>query len=308
VDPDRLGPPYPIVFVHGFSGFHEIGPLDYFFGVLSDLEEMGETELYAPALPPYNASQVRAQVLAQVIDDVIEETNRAKVHLIAHSQGGIDSRRVVAGMGYADRVASVTTIATPHHGTPLADLAEASPDGVMNPAGRFLAWMIGAVDDPPNQTEWDDDETGDPWDADMAAAVDALSSAGMEAFNEAHPNPPGVGFFSLAGYSNLRGAPGFCDDATWDAPSRVDSVDPLLVSTGLVLNGGDLLDPRANDGVVPTDSGVWGTFLGCVPADHFDEVGQIADLIPGVISGFDHLELYRRLVTHLRAYELAYHP
>lgn len=306
----RLGPPYPIVLVHGFSGWSDAGPLEYFFDVLGDLEEHGEVDVYAPALPPYNSSDQRALVLAQFIDDVIEETGRAKVHVIAHSQGGVDARRVVSGLGYARKVASLTTVASPHRGTPLADSAQLAPDGALNPAGHMLAWLIGAVDSPPNDGSWDSDETTttDPWDADMAAAAFLLSSEGMDAFNQAHPDPEDVPLFSVAAYSNLLGAPAVCDDGVWEVPSRVDAVDAFLLGSGLFLSGADLLEPRANDGIVPTDSMVWGTLLGCVPADHFDEIGQIADLVPGLLSGFSHKDLYRKLVEHARSLEATSAP
>lgn len=302
-----LGPPYPVVLVHGFSGFYELGPLNYFFEVEDHLASVGETEVFAPALPPYNSSQQRVLVLAQVVDEVLEQTGRARVHIIAHSQGGVDSRRLVSAMGYADRVASITTVATPHRGTPLADAALVAPDGALNPAGQLLGWLIGAVDEPPNDAEWDDATTGDdPWDPDMVAVAELLSTDGMAAFNAQHPDPEEVQFFSVAGYSNLRPAPSLCDDGVWDTDGKVDSVDPFLVGSGLLLSGsgdGSLLSPRANDGIVPTDSMVWGAFLGCVPADHFDEVGQIADFGSGLISGFDHRELFERLLINVRAFE-----
>lgn len=299
-----LGPPYPIVLVHGFSGWADAGPLEYFFGVLDDLEAQGELEVFTPALPPYGSSEQRAEVLGAFIDQVIRETRREKVHLIAHSQGGVDSRRVVSALGYASKVASLTTVASPHRGTPLADAALNAPDGLLNAAGQVLAWFIGAVDSPPNEGAWEQDgvESG-PWDPQMVDAVTLLSTSGMAAFNEAHPDPEGLPIFSVAAYSNLLPAPALCDEGVWPKPSRVDSMDPLLVGAGMYLSGIDIFHPRANDGIVPTDSMPWGTFLGCVPADHLDEIGQIADLLPNLISGFNHKELYRKLVAHARSLE-----
>ena len=297
-----LGPPYPIVLVHGFSGFRDLGPLDYFFRVVDDLTSQGH-EVYAPALPPYNGSAHRARVLARFVDDVLAQSGRAKVHLIAHSQGGIDSRRLISVLGYADKVASLTTIATPHRGTPLADIAKTAPEGVLNPAGKLLAWLIGFLDAPPRDDDWRDDR-GDPWIPEMADALEQLSTDGMQAFNGSHPDPEGVPLFSVAAYSNLQSAPRLCDDGSrWRRSRRTDPIDPLLVTSGLVLSGANPLRPRANDGIVPSDSQVWGTFLGCVPADHFDEVGQIADVVPHVLSGFDHLALFRALVDNARRVE-----
>jgi hypothetical protein len=47
----------------------------------------------------------------------------------------------------------------------------------------------------------------------------------------------------------------------------------------------------------------WGTFMGCIPADHFDEVGQIADLGPALVSGFDHRAFYDTLLGFVRGLE-----
>src|SRR5256885_3047040 len=40
---------YPIVLVHGFSGFHNIGPINYFYGVQDALSKAGH-EVYVPQL------------------------------------------------------------------------------------------------------------------------------------------------------------------------------------------------------------------------------------------------------------------
>lgn len=303
--PEGLGPPYPVVLVHGFSGFTDFGPLDYFFQIVAMLEDEGH-EVFAPALPPYNGSDERAQVLAAAVDDILADTGRRKVHLIAHSQGGVDSRRLIAGLGYDDRVSSLTTIATPHRGTPLADAAEDAPDSVLNPAGQMLGWLIGALENPPSDQAWITDQGQDVSNPALAAAARQLSTFGMGDFNALHPDPPGVPIFSVVGYSNLVGAPDFCDDGLlFPRSGRIDPVDPLLVSSGLLLSGLNPFSPRANDGIVPSDSMRWGTLLGCVPADHFDEVGQIADLLPHVMSGFDHREMYRALVENARRVEAA---
>jgi triacylglycerol lipase len=52
----------------------------------------------------------------------LDETNSEKVNIIAHSKGGIDSRYLIWRYDYGDKVASLTTISTPHHGAEIADL------------------------------------------------------------------------------------------------------------------------------------------------------------------------------------------
>src|SRR5205814_1408651 len=43
------------------------------------------------------------------------------VHVIGHSMGGLDARFMVAKLGMETRVLSLTTVGTPHRGSPFAD-------------------------------------------------------------------------------------------------------------------------------------------------------------------------------------------
>ena len=306
---ERLGPPYPIILVHGFSGFTDAGPLEYFFEVKDRLEELGN-DVTAPALPPYNSSDERAQVLANVVDEVLARTRKAKVHIIAHSQGGLDTRVLVGGMGYGPFVASVTTISTPHRGTAVADLATEAPEGVLNPAGSFLAWVVGAAEgEPPSEAAWADDATSDTWTPELGAAIAGLTSAASADRVARNPMPPDVPFFTVAGVSNLRSLDNVdCAASLWPRADRVDDTDPLLLPTGTFLSftgGGDVLDPTPNDGLVTVNSARApdSTFLGCVPADHLDELGLIADFGAGLISGWNHRQLYENIVANARTVE-----
>ena len=44
-----------------------------------------------------------------------------KFNIIAHSQGGLDARYLATVLGESHRIASITTISTPHHGTVVSD-------------------------------------------------------------------------------------------------------------------------------------------------------------------------------------------
>lgn len=307
-DSGPLGPPYPVILVHGFSGWTDVlGDVGYFYKVVEDFEARGE-DVTAPALPPYDSSIDRAQVLARVVDSVLARTNKKKVHLIAHSQGGVDSRVLITELGYADRVASLTTISTPHRGTSVADLADYVSDDVISPAGRLLGWILGALEgEPSTDEEWrEDDEVEAAYDPDLVAAIDGLRPATMEQFNLDHPNPVGVPIFSVAGVSNsLSLEHPYCSDGAWFHGSGSDVVDPFFAASGLILSlsdGGDLFNPTPNDGLVTVESARWGVFLGCIPADHADEIGQIADNGP-TSAGFDHRAFYLQLLEHVRSIE-----
>jgi len=198
-------------------------------------------------------------------------------------------------MGYQDRVASVITIATPHHGTKVANVAMAAPEGVLNPMGQFLAFLIGARDAPGGS-----EDVEGVWEPELADAVTTLSTEGAAAFNAENPLPEGVPFYSVAAYSNLQPPPAICDAAMWTLSNRRDALDPLLLGPAAVVSG---LSFTQNDGLVSTESAVFGELLACIPADHFDEIGQIADFTPGLLSGFDHFEFYHDLVAFARGLE-----
>lgn len=303
-----FGPPYPIILVHGFSGWNDVGAVGYFYLVVADLSAAG-ADVTSPALPPYDASLDRAVVLARVIDEVLGRTHKRKVHLIAHSQGGIDSRMLITDLGYSDRVASLTTISTPHRGTALADLADYAPGSGINAAGQLLGWLLGALEgEPPGEAAWlADDSIAGAFDPDLSASITSMQPATMALFNAAHPDPIGVPIFSIGGVSNLHTLDDpACNDGLWQHSTNVDAVDVFFAGGGAYLSyteGGTLLSPTANDGLVTLSSARWGVWLGCIPADHIDEIGQIADDGPGFISGWDHRLFYLDLLQHVRRVE-----
>jgi len=305
--PAPLGAPYPIILVHGFSGWMDFGNVEYFYNVPDGLRAAG-ADVTVPNLPPYDGSANRARVLARVVDEVLARTNKRKVHLIAHSQGGVDSRTLITELGYADVVASLITISTPHRGTRVADLARRAPAGLVNPAGQFLGWLVGSLEgEPPSEASWlADDEVAAAYDPDLGAALLALSTDTMAAFNETHPDPLDVPIFSIAGVTNLLSLDQpECRGGLWDNSNRVDVTDVFFAGPGAYLNytdGGTLFDPTPNDGLVTVASARWGTFLGCIPADHPDEIGHILD-VGNLVSGFDHRRFYLQLMQLARDVE-----
>ena len=107
---------YPVVLVHGYAGTDSyFGIADYFWKVRDTLTEKGYL-VFTPETNPIDESEDRAIQLSSQIDEILKDTGAIKVNLIAHSQGGLDSRVLISGLGYADVVASLTTIGTPHHG------------------------------------------------------------------------------------------------------------------------------------------------------------------------------------------------
>ncbi|MDB4931544.1 MAG: Lipase precursor [Myxococcaceae bacterium] len=279
--------PFPVVFVHGFAGFQGIGALSYFYRVADDLRRRGEV-VYTPELPPFAPPATRAPVLAAAILRALAETGKSKVVLIAHSQGGLDARYLISTLAMGDRVAALITVATPHRGTRLGDAFAGLIPGVNLGLLDAAATAIGAV------------YNGAPGRAEVRGTLAALSERDAARFNAGNPDDPRVRYYSVAGRSNRRDGRAVCGDAmVANAPTLVDAPFLPLAPLAGFLEGNDPTR-LVNDGLVTVESARWGTFIGCVPADHFDEVGQIAHQGPDRDSTFDHIVLYRELVRRLR--------
>jgi triacylglycerol lipase len=106
---------YPILLVHGAGGANFFGDGEYFWDVAASLAERGYL-VYTPELTPWGHSEARAAELAVYLDGVRAETGAGKVHLIGHSQAGFDFRALLGSLHAGARVATATSIATPHAG------------------------------------------------------------------------------------------------------------------------------------------------------------------------------------------------
>lgn len=124
---------FPIVLVHGFARFDiftgilrgipglAFDHFHYFNGIAAHLTAHGFGPVFAPTLEFTAASATRAVTLKKAIEGYLGETGAEKVDIIAHSMGGLDARRMINDLGMAERVASLSTIGTPHLGTILSD-------------------------------------------------------------------------------------------------------------------------------------------------------------------------------------------
>ena len=133
--------PMNLVFASGFLVPQQFFGINYFRGVRDHVIQEGHHPLM-PKVPPFGSSAERAEALASAIQQTFPT---GPVHIIAHSMGGLDSRMVIGrnlyGLGEPGRIASLTTLSTPHRGSPVADLlAGRGPDDLRRKfAGRITA-------------------------------------------------------------------------------------------------------------------------------------------------------------------------
>ncbi len=109
---DPLAARVPVVLVHGMVDNRSI------FTVMGrSLRRRGFTSVstwnYSPLVQDV---RVAAGLLAEHLERICEQTGHERVHLVGHSLGGIVARHL-AQCGSPDRVASLTTLGSPHGGT-----------------------------------------------------------------------------------------------------------------------------------------------------------------------------------------------
>jgi triacylglycerol lipase len=126
----------PIVLAHGIARFDILLEIlrkkanlpetrledrfQYFKGIKTHLEAHG-FRVFHPNQDFAGPVDLRAQQLRARVNEALTSTGAAKVHIIGHSMGGLDARHMIVDHGMAEKVATLTTIGTPHLGTVLAD-------------------------------------------------------------------------------------------------------------------------------------------------------------------------------------------
>lgn len=300
---------YPILLHHGFNG-SSTNSWSY-YKVKEALEASGY-DVRTTEVEPFNGVAVRAKTLASLVDETREAfcakhrsdlggkacEQTAKVNLIAHSMGGLDARYLASSLGYAPKIASITTISTPHYGTRIADvgLGIVRDEGKMSEVLDFLAASFGkrfTTSELAGHTN-------------IRAALESLAESNAAAFNEANPDKEGVYYQSFAGVSRAIGGPRTesgraevleaCNGNYFGSIERADWMSPRL-TLGSVVVGRFPNQPQ--DGMVTVANAKWSNFQGCFPADHLDEVGQIKKEGADSYTNFDHIVFYRYLANEL---------
>lgn len=235
-------PKNPIVLAHGLFGFSELRlaprllpAVRYWHGIQDALRTSGATVI-ATSVPPSSSIAERAAALAAGIAAAQQASSPPSssssssppppVNIIAHSMGGLDARymisRLLPSAPPTVRVASLTTIATPHRGSPAADF-------LLDPSSRFfplhLPRLYGLLTRAGLGTE---------------AFAQLTTAYARDVFNPATPDAPGVRYFSYGA------------DAAPLSPFSVFRLPHAVVAAA----------EGANDGLVSVASSRWGEYRG----------------------------------------------
>ena len=277
---------YPIVLVHGVSGFSDILGLDYFYGVQDALEDRGAS-VYVPNITAWNDAYVRGEQLVTYLEDLKATTGKSKFNLIGHSLGG-PTIRYAAGVR-PDLVASVTTVNAVNYGSDVADVAR----GLVPYDGHLESFIEDALN---KMGDIIDAMSGNPeYAQDALASVTFMTSAGAAEFNAQFPDGEPTSRCG-EGASVVNGVRYYSWGGDAAFTNVTDVSDAFLVLTGSVVDG-------ANDGLVERCDQHWGDVIGTrYNINHADTVNHLF----GIHHLFetDPITLYENQAVRLKAANL----
>ncbi len=221
----------PFVFIHGLCVPSAIYQIPFSLEALFKAQGHQLIVVKSPAITTLNKAREYA------ISDIIKKLPTGTFHLIGHSQGGIVSRLLANDLRIKNRILSVTTLDTPHHGTPMADdIAKLW----LESAGHLPNWAQDILDNY------------------FGGSIDALKEMSVESmenkFNISVLDNSKIRYFSMGHYIPFP---------EW----KYTAID-IVAATSIYLK---LHGAYPNDGALSLSSSYWGQSLGDYPGDHFSE-------------------------------------
>lgn len=214
---------YPILLVHGI-GFRDTGKIGYWGRIPEVLKSQGAMVFHSTQ-DGWGTVQNNANLLNSHLNQVISHTGATKVNIIAHSKGGLDSRYLASIPDVSHRIASITTISTPHHGSKTMDFIMKFPSFLIKFIGLFINGISKLAGD------------NNP---DFYETCLQLTTKHMDDFNERISDAEGVYYQS------------YCGVMTKPTSDIIMMLQNLIVG---IFDG-------ENDGLVSPDSANWGEFKG----------------------------------------------
>lgn len=211
---------YPIVLIHG-AGFRDL-KWPVYWGRIPDALERHGASVYYGLQDCWGSVETNAQAIAVRIDEILAETGCGKVNIIAHSKGGLDARMAASSLGCGGKIASITTVATPHRGSAVIDRLFRAPRSIWSAAAFAVNNWIRLVGDKK---------------PDFFRLCQGFTTEAMERFNAENPDVPGVFYQSYA------------------CVMRSPLSDLNLSAANWIV--GRIEGP--NDGLVSVDSALWGS-------------------------------------------------
>lgn len=285
----------PIILAHGYLGFGELGPFAYFNNVADLLQQFGISDVHATAVDPKGKLKDRSTQLAVQIRQLVPA---GKVHVIAHSMGGLDVRYLIQNGNGGEMVRTLTTLGSPFAGTLAADIAadprnvsQVDPGRLLSTLTQFAAqslvqWPFQTLTGEHFALQQLQSAIGSLRNGDYTGVARyfshlfALQDDALRELTTANCRK-----LFPADCSDLNGIP-FYSYAGVLSPAKVT---PLLTVPALVLQAAG----QDNDGIVPLESARLPNHVGTYPLDHLGLIGWS----PGDIT-----TCYRQICQSLAAF------
>lgn len=226
---------YPVFLCHGYGALGSVIKAGAMHDNCMEIRSHGVIAI-APNIVPYARIETRALNWERLIRKFCEDYSFEKVNVVAHSMGGLDMRFALSNFDIADKVESLTTIATPHHGSSLADLILKAPEMVTEKLSGMFDWF-GDTMYPKTKS-------------DVMGSLEQLTCAYInEEFNPETPDADTVNYYS---YSAAVGK------------GTQFSINPVLKFQNL-----QIFDKEGpNDAFVSVESAKWAHHIETVPMSH----------------------------------------
>lgn len=219
---------YPIMLIHGIG--YEDQPARRYWGRIPQRLEEGGAKVYFGGQDAFGTVAENAARLKVSLKQALADAGADKLNLIAHSKGGIEARYLISVLGMGEKVASLTTLATPHRGIGSIDLLRKRTEGVYYILAGLFNLMLMVDGRQKNFS---------------LKPYEQLTADYMKVFNDLVPDRKGVYYQSYA--FDMRSA----------------ASDPAM---GLFYRVVRKLEGR-NDGLVSVASAKWGEFQGIYPKE-----------------------------------------
>lgn len=121
---------YPIILLHGIM-LKDILFIKSFGNINKYLTKQGYS-VYVSQHDGLGSIETNAQQIKDFILEILKKENTFKVNIIAHSKGGLDARYMISKLDMGDKVASLTTLSTPHYGSKMANKILSLPNFLKN--------------------------------------------------------------------------------------------------------------------------------------------------------------------------------
>ncbi len=255
---------HPVLLVHGI-GYRDDIKFYLYWGIIPKVLKKNGCNVFLSHQNAFGTHSDNAEQIKQRILKILEQTKAERINIIAHSKGGIECRYLISKLDMADKVSSLTTIATPHRGSILANhvlhfLCRWRLAGIANLAVKLYAKILGDVK--PNPLE----------------AAKQLTPEYMTYFNDGVKNMEGVYYQSYGGMI----------DGSY--PRFIGRLKQKLIYK----THGD------NDGVVPVSSFIWGDYRGIVSSGNSIGVSHLEIIGVTRVSGFQVEQFYIDMVAELK--------